>query len=80
MADTYIKNERTLRIDTMFVDGDTRAITLKSPKSTITEEEITELNTFIQANNLLIGDKNGATFGRISKVTRINTEKTLIEF
>lgn len=67
-----------LKIDLMFVDGDTRIITLKNPKTNITTEQITELNTLMQTDNLLIGDKAGATFGKIKTVTRVTTVKNII--
>lgn len=73
MADT-VKAETTLRIENMFVDGDTRAIVLKNPKATIQSSEITELNAFMQANNVLIGDKAQGTFGRIKSATTVNKQ------
>lgn len=73
MAD-IVKTEKTLRIDTVFVDGDTRAITLKNPKATIQSSEIAELNAFMQANNILIGDKAQGTFGRIKAATTIDKQ------
>lgn len=69
MAD-IVTEDSTLVFEFMFVDGDTRTQKLKNPKDTITEQQITDLNTFIQANNLLVGDKYGATFGKIARVVR----------
>lgn len=71
MADT-IKETATAVIEMQFVDGDTRKLTLKYPKAEIETSEITALNAYLQANNLLIGDKSGATFGKIKTVTRIS--------
>mgnify|MGYP003291840919 FL=1 len=65
-----VKRENTMVIENLFVDGDTRNITLKNPKSSIAIADIESLNDFMQANNIIIGDKAGATFGRITKVTR----------
>ena len=79
MADV-LTSEPVLLIENLFVDGDTRTITLKNPKSTITQSEITELNTFCQTNNILIGDKEGANFGRITKVTRRVTNERKLDF
>ena len=70
MADT-VKAETTLKIDTLFVDGDTRTITLKNPRSNLSGNDISELNAFMQANNIIIGDKAGATFGRIQKAATV---------
>lgn len=72
------KITRNLLIENLFVDGDTRTITLTNPKSNITESQITSLEAFMQANNIIIGDKAGGTFGKITKVTsRSKTSTTL---
>lgn len=72
------KTTRNLLIENLFVDGDTRTITLTNPKSTITESQIESLEAFMQANNIIIGDKAGATFGKITKATiREKTSTTL---
>lgn len=78
MADIQT-NTQTLRIENLFVDGDTRSITLKNPKAEITLSEITALQNFMQANNVIIGDKYGGTFGRIESITRVNEERTVID-
>ncbi len=78
MAD-IVTQDSTLVFDFMFVDGDTRTQKLKNPKATITEQEIADLNAYIQANNLVIGDKGGATFGKIAKVTKRNEVITKLD-
>lgn len=78
MADVQT-NTQTLKIEGLFVDGDTRTITLKNPKSTITTSEILTLQTFMQANNVIIGDRYAGTFGRIESVTRVNEQRTAID-
>ena len=78
MADV-IKTSRSLIIENVFVDGDTRSVTLKNPRSDITESQITDLNNFLQETNILIGDKDGSTFGRIRKVTRRNSTTTYLD-
>lgn len=78
MAD-IVTQDSTLVFEFMFVDGDTRTQKLKNPKATITENEIAELNAYIQANNLVIGDKGGATFGKIAKVTKRNEVITKLD-
>lgn len=78
MADV-VKTSRSLIIENVFVDGDTRSVTLKNPRSDITESQITDLNSFLQETNILIGDKNNATFGRIKKVTRRNSTTTYLD-
>lgn len=79
MAD-IIKTTNSLRLDFIFVDGDTRALTVKNPKSnTVVADLLPDLNTFIQTNNLIIGDKNGGTFGRIKTATRITETKRIYD-
>ena len=78
MADVT-KTSRSLIIENVFVDGDTRSVTLKNPRSDISESQITDLNSFLQETNILIGDKDGATFGRIRKVTRRNSTTTYLD-
>ena len=78
MADVT-KTSRSLVIENVFVDGDTRSVTLKNPRSDISESQITDLNSFLQETNILIGDKNGSTFGRIKKVTRRDSTTTYLD-
>ena len=78
MADVT-KISRSLIIENVFVDGDTRSVTLKNPRSNISESQITDLNSFLQDTNILIGDKNGSTFGRIKKVTRRDSTTTYLD-
>lgn len=78
MADVT-KISRSLIIENVFVDGDTRSVTLKNPRSNISESQITDLNSFLQETNILIGDKNGSTFGRIKKVTRRDSTTTYLD-
>lgn len=75
MAD-QISTEYDLLIDTLYIDGDTRRITLKNPKDEISEQQITTLETMILnggTSTLLIGDRTGSPFRRINKVTRRTT-------
>lgn len=78
MADT-VKAETTLRIENLFVDGDTRTITLKNPRSNLTSNDIASLNSFMQANNIIIGDKAGATFGRIQNAATVQKNTILLD-
>ena len=78
MADV-VKTSLSLIIENVFVDGDTRSVTLKNPRSDISESQITDLNSFLQETNILIGDKDGATFGRIRKVTRRSSTTTYLD-
>lgn len=75
MADK-ITTSQTLKVENLFVDGDTRTFNLKNPRANIAASDIASLNSFMQANNVLIGDKAGGTFGRITKATIVNQTKT----
>lgn len=75
MADT-IQESYDLKFETMFVDGDTRTFSLKNPKDEISTNEIEALNTFMQDSNIIIGDKYGGRFGKITSVKRI--QKTTV--
>lgn len=75
MADK-VSYSSTLTINTEYVDTDTRALKLKNPGN-ITSEDIISLETLIKngatgSNSLLIGDKNGSDFKRITKATKTN--------
>lgn len=81
MADKIIRSNE-LKINNLFVDGDTRLITLKNPKDNITRSQITALETLIKNGDgtasLLISDKYGGDFRRIEEVRRVN--KTTTEY
>ena len=70
MADV-IKSTRILQLVGGFADQDTRTFTLDNPKANVTASEINALSSFMQANNILIGDKNGAAFSRINSAKLI---------
>lgn len=71
MADTTSQSQE-LKFEAMFVDGDTRTFNVKDPKSNVSQQEIAALNTYMQANNILIGDKYGGRFGKITKATTVD--------
>lgn len=75
MADITV-NSNELKIETYYVDGDTRNITLKNTDPTLTSAQIEDLQTWMQINQPIVGDKNGAAFGKINKATKI--QKTQI--
>ena len=75
MADT-ITNSKTLKLEYDFVDGDTRTNNIKDPRNDLTSNDIIELNTFLRANNALIGDKYQATFAQIRKATIVEKSTT----
>lgn len=75
-----VSQSAQLKIENYFVDGDTRTITLKNPKPSITTSDITDLETFMRTNNIIQGDKMAGTFGKISEVRRITENKQYLDF
>jgi len=73
MPDT-ISSSDELKIENLFVDGDTRTITLKNPKTTITTSDIVALNAQMQSSQIIVGDKWGGAFGRITSVKKVSKE------
>lgn len=73
MADTRTTT-REMKIKMYFVDGDDRTLTLKNPRSDVTSADIESLQSFMQNEQPLIGDKLGAAFGKITSATTIQTE------
>ena len=71
MADT-ISYGKELKIDTLFIDGDTRMLSVKNPKANISQSDITALNTWMKTNNILVGDKYGGRFGKITTASTVN--------
>ena len=74
---TRLSNE--LKVDCYFVDGDTRTFTIKTPRQSLSRSDIVELNNFMIANNILVGDKYGATFGRITEARIVRTARTTLD-
>ena len=71
MADT-VSYSNELKVEALFVDGDTRTMSVKNPKANIAQSDIASLNAFMQTNNILVGDKYGGRFGRINTASVVN--------
>ena len=74
----------TLSFEWLFTDGDTRTQKVKNPPFTIEETQVSALNELIlngggSSPTLLIGDKTGAPFRRINKVTKIQQSITTLD-
>ena len=78
MADS-VSSGRELKIEAMFVDGDTRTFNVKEPKSNIDQADIAALNTYMQQNNILVGDKYGGRFGKIMLATTVDKTTTTLD-
>ena len=72
MADT-IKSSEILNIECAFADGDTRTITLRNPKNNVSSSDIENLETFMQENQVIIGDRDSSDFRRIKRAVKRNT-------
>ena len=78
MADT-VSYSNELKIEALFVDGDTRTFSIKNPKANIAQSDISSLNTFMQTNNIIVGDKYGGRFGRISQASKVNKSTVTLD-
>ena len=81
MAD-IVKTKSTLQIVAEFVDNDDRAITLDNPASLTTAQFADSINAvgdYVKANNVIIGDKDGATFLRFKSAKKVTTTSTIYD-
>ncbi len=78
MADT-VSYSNELKFETLFVDGDTRTFSVKNPKSSIAQSDIASLNAYMQENNILVGDKYGGRFGRITSAATVSKATTTLD-
>lgn len=73
--------EYVLQMKAEFADGDDRTISVEDPTAVESiGAQIYELQTFLQNNSVIIGDKAGAAFTRFAyanKVTKTRTELDL---
>lgn len=76
MADTQ-KTTHELKIETAYVDGDTRIITASNPRDDLTLSDVQTLAN--AAANVLIGDKAGAEFKAITKVSKVTKTTTDVD-
>ena len=72
MAD-IIKTASLLNIECVFLDGDTRTITLKNPRSNISASDIETLENFMETNQIIIGDRDSSDFRKIKKAVKRET-------
>ena len=75
----FTKTESVLNIECLFLDGDTRTITLKNPRSNISSSEIENLETFMQTNQIIIGDRDSSDFRKIKKAVKRDTNTTYLD-
>ena len=78
MAD-IIKTASLLNIECVFLDGDTRTITMKNPRGNISSSDIENLETFMQTENIIIGDRDSSDFRKIRKAVKRNTTTSYLD-
>ena len=78
MADKT-KTSANLVIECVFNDGDTRTITLKNPKSTVSSSDIENLESFMIENHIIIGDRDSSDFRKIKKAVKRDTTTTYLD-
>ena len=78
MADRT-KTESVLNIECVFLDGDTRTITLKHPRSNVSSSEIETLESFMQTNQIIIGDRDSSDFRKIKRAVMRYTTTTYLD-
>lgn len=79
MAD-IIKTKSELSLEQEFTDLDTRTFTIENPNTAINlADAINSLGSFMAANNITVGDKDGAAFSRIKSAKIKNTTTTYYE-
>lgn len=78
MAD-IVKTASILNIECVFLDGDTRTITMKNPRSNISSSDIENLETFMQTENIIIGDRDSSDFRKIKKAVKRETTTTYLD-
>lgn len=78
MADTIVISD-TLKITCGFVDSDTRMITQKNPRNDISSTDIEELNSWMQVNQPIVGDKWSGAFGKITEAKKVRTTRNVLD-
>lgn len=79
MAD-IIKTKSELSLEQEFTDLDTRTFTVENPNTAINlATAINNLSSYMAANQVTIGDKQGADFSRIKSAKLRNTTITYFE-
>jgi len=79
MADKFT-SEKSLQISAEFADGDTRILSVDNPTSAESiGAAVYDLQTFLQNNSVLIGDKAGAAFSRFAYANKVTKNKTVLD-
>ena len=72
-----IKRKSELSMVQEFTDGDTRTFAVEDPNTSISlKDGINSLSSYMAANQITIGDKEGAAFQRIKSAKIVNNVTT----
>ena len=78
MADRT-KTESVLNIECVFLDVDTRTITLKHPRSNVSSSDVETLEIFMDTNQIIIGDRDSSDFRKIKRAVMRYTTTTYLD-
>lgn len=78
MAD-IVKTKNVLQLVAEFNDSDTRTINLDNPKANVTASQINAVGTYAKENNVIVGDKEGASFERFNSAKIITGQTTYFD-
>lgn len=79
MADKTTTTE-TVQIMAEFADGDTRTLSIENPSSAESiGAAVYNLQTFLQNNSVLLGDKAGAAFSRFAYANMLIKTKSVLD-
>ena len=79
MADRITTTE-TVQIMAEFADGDTRTLSIENPRSAESiGAAVYNLQTFLQNNSVLLGDKAGAAFSRFAYANMLIKTKNVLD-
>lgn len=79
MADKIVEST-SVQVLAEFVDGDTRTLNIDNPSSAESiGAAVYELQTFLQNNNVLIGDKAGAAFSRFRYANKVTKTQNILD-
>lgn len=78
MADS-LSSSKYLQFDFGFNDGDSRKQNIPNPVNNIAESDVAAFDTWIVSNNIVIGDKFGASSTGINSATIVESSKTKLD-
>lgn len=74
-----VSTSKSLVLEVVFVDGDTRTLNFKNPRSDISANEISSLSNYMKTTNIILGDKYAADFWKIRKAKVRQSTTTILD-